>query len=280
VLSLSTSVDAPRRLVAGVVRDGDAAAESLALAGHRFSAAVRLLIPGDVVVLEARIVPGVRLRYRSRIRSVGPEGMVSELVGGFARSLVHTTTLHDQGTGTTLHDEIAWTSPLGPLGRIGDGILVRRLIRDMLAARAVVYRRRAEALAAAPVVVGAAIVRSGSVLAAQRDRPAELAGRWELPGGSVEAGETEPAALVRECREELGVAIGVGDRLGTDLPITAKGRDLVLRIHTATLNAGSGEPEALEHRAVRWLGAREVPTVAWVDADRAMVPDLRGLLGD
>lgn len=280
MLSLSTSVDAPRRLVAGVVRDGDAAAESLALAGHRFSAAVRLLIPGDVVVLEARIVPGVRLRYRSRIRSVGPEGMVSELVGGFARSLVHTTTLHDRGTGTTLHDEIAWTSPLGPLGRIGDGILVRRLIRDMLAARAVVYRRRAEALAAAPVVVGAAIVRSGSVLAAQRDRPAELAGRWELPGGSVEAGETEPAALVRECREELGVAIGVGDRLGTDLPITAKGRDLVLRIHTATLKAASGEPEALEHRAVRWLGAREVPTVAWVDADRAMVPDLRGLLGD
>jgi len=105
VLSLSTSVDAPRRLVAGVVRDGDAAAESLALAGHRFSAAVRLLIPGDVVVLEARIVPGVRLRYRSRIRSVGPEGMVSELVGGFARSLVHTTTLHDQGTGTTLHGQ-------------------------------------------------------------------------------------------------------------------------------------------------------------------------------
>lgn len=39
-------------------------------------------------------------------------------------------------------------------------------------------------------VVGAAIVRDGRVLAARRTFPAEAAGRWELPGGKVEPGET------------------------------------------------------------------------------------------
>jgi 8-oxo-dGTP diphosphatase len=279
VLSSSTLIEAPRRLVAGVVRDCDAAVESLTLAGHRFSSAVRLLIPGDEVTLDARLALGVRLRYTSRIRSVGPEGMVSEVVHGLARELVHVTTLAEVSGATIMRDEITWRSPFGPLGRIGDAVLVRRLVRDMLAARAEVYPRRAEALVAAPVVVGAALVRSGAVLAAQRDRPAELAGRWELPGGSVEPGESEPAALVRECAEELGATVEIGGRVGTDLPITVRGSERVLRIHAAALAAGSAEPAALEHRALRWLDAPAVPTVGWVEADRALVADLLELLG-
>jgi 8-oxo-dGTP diphosphatase len=279
VLSSSTLIEAPRRLVAGVVRDCDAAVESLTLAGHRFSSAVRLLIPGDEVTLDARLALGVRLRYTSRIRSVGPEGMVSEVVHGLARELVHLTTLAEVPGGTIMRDEITWRSPFGPLGRIGDAVLVRRLIRDMLAARAAVYPRRAEALVAAPVVVGAALVRSGAVLAAQRDRPPELAGRWELPGGSVEPGESEPAALVRECAEELGATVEIGGRVGTDLPITVRGSERVLRIHAAALAAGSAEPVALEHRALRWLDAPAVPTAGWVEADRALVADLLELLG-
>jgi 8-oxo-dGTP diphosphatase len=277
-LSRSTPIAAPRRLVAGVVRDCDAAAESLTRAGHRFSSTVRLLIAGDEVVLDAALLPGIRFRYVSRIRTVGPEGMVSEAVRGLATSLVHTTTLHERDGGTVLHDEIVWRSPFGPLGRLADAVRVRRLIGRMLDARAEVYRRRAEELAAGPVVVGAAVVRDGTVLAAQRAHPPELAGRWELPGGSVEPGETEQAALVRECREELGADVLVGERVGTDLPITVRGRDRALRIHAATLAPGSAEPAALEHRAVRRLGAAELPTVAWVEADRALVPDLRELL--
>lgn len=45
------------------------------------------------------------------------------------------------------------------------------------------------------IVVAGAIVRGCTVLVAQRVRPPELAGRWELPGGKVAAGETERAAL-------------------------------------------------------------------------------------
>jgi 8-oxo-dGTP pyrophosphatase MutT (NUDIX family) len=73
------------------------------------------------------------------------------------------------------------------------------------------------------LVVAGAIVRSGRVLAAQRSYPAELADRWEFPGGKVEPGEVPSAALVREIREELGVDVVVHERLGDDVPLRLLG---------------------------------------------------------
>ena len=59
------------------------------------------------------------------------------------------------------------------------------------------------------IVVAAAVISCSRVLVAQRVRPPELAGRWELPGGKVAPGETEPDALARELAEELGKRIAV-----------------------------------------------------------------------
>ncbi len=39
-------------------------------------------------------------------------------------------------------------------------------------------------------------------------------GRWSIPGGRVEHGETEPAALVREVAEETGLDVAPGRCLG------------------------------------------------------------------
>ncbi|ASW56655.1 (deoxy)nucleoside triphosphate pyrophosphohydrolase [Plantactinospora sp. KBS50] len=125
------------------------------------------------------------------------------------------------------------------------------------------------------MVVGAAILASGRVLACERATPPEAAGRWEFPGGKVEPGETERAALIRECFEELGVRIEVSDRVGGDVPM-AHGR-AVLRVYLARL-VGPTRPRPLEHAALRWLAADDLDEVPWLPADRPIVVALRPLL--
>jgi 8-oxo-dGTP diphosphatase len=125
------------------------------------------------------------------------------------------------------------------------------------------------------VVVGAAIVRAGRLLAQRRATPSELAGRWELPGGQVEPGESELDALRRECREELGARITVTGRVGPDLPLSVSS---TLRIYAAALESGSPEPDAVEHAELRWVGAAELSALDWLDADRALLPELAELL--
>jgi 8-oxo-dGTP diphosphatase len=122
------------------------------------------------------------------------------------------------------------------------------------------------------IVVGAAIVRRGRVLAARRAVPADLAGQWEFPGGKVELGESDIDGLTRECREELGVQIAVGELLGC---IESPG--FALRVYLAELIAGEPQPLA-EHDELRWLGTAELDDVAWLPADRPLIAALRSRL--
>ena len=116
------------------------------------------------------------------------------------------------------------------------------------------------------VVVGAVVLDAGGrVLAARRVTP----DGWEFPGGKVEPGETEPAALARELREELGVEVEVGARVGPEVPIPG---GYVLRVWTVRLTAG--EPARLEHAELRWLAPEDLDTVAWLPADRPIAAAL------
>jgi 8-oxo-dGTP diphosphatase len=276
VLRSTVLIDAPQRTVAGLLRDAEVSAEAMRRCGHRFTAGSRLVCLGETVRFGVRVAPGVRVPLRTRITAVSPAGLESVLVAGPLRALAHRTTLTPTAAGTQVSvlDEVGWTSPLGGLGRVGDVVLGRRLVQRLLAVRAEVLAERAADVMGRPVVVATALLRDGAVLAAQRTRPPELAGRWELPGGRVEPGEAEPDAVVRELREELGVDVRATGRLGTDLPLT----DVVLRVHTAELAPGSPEPRPLEHAALRWVDAADVPGLDWVAADRAVAADLRALL--
>jgi 8-oxo-dGTP diphosphatase len=129
------------------------------------------------------------------------------------------------------------------------------------------------------IVVGAAIIRGGALLAAQRAEPPSLRGRWELPGGKVDPGETDIEALVRECREELGVRIRPLRRIGGDVafPRRPQGPSAVLRVWTADLV--DGEPAALEHLTLRWLRAEALTDVDWLPADVPFLDAIRPHLG-
>lgn len=177
------------------------------------------------------------------------------------------------GAGTMVIDRVAWTSVRGVLGRFADMTVGRGMALRVLEKRSALLARRCAELGEARVVVGAAIVRGGRLLAQQRSYPESHAGQWELPGGRVEPGERPEDALVRECVEELGVPVVVGSQIGPDVPLK---RDLLLRIFAAEL--AGGEPEALEHNAVRWITAGEVRSLDWLPADRVLVPALQDLL--
>lgn len=119
------------------------------------------------------------------------------------------------------------------------------------------------------IVVAGALISGTSLLVAQRDRPPELAGLWELPGGKVAAGESDATALARELREELGVEVLVGSRIGADVALNAS---TTLRAYRVTQTGGALHPN--DHRELRWISAGELDGLPWVPADRAWVREL------
>ena len=124
------------------------------------------------------------------------------------------------------------------------------------------------------IVVGAAIVHADAdaVLCARRSAPPRLAGQWEFPGGKVESGETDVEAVVRECREELGVEVSVGPRIGADARINDR---LTLRVYLARLRPDQPEPRPLEdHDLLSWVPRHELLGLDWLAPDIPIVEEL------
>jgi 8-oxo-dGTP diphosphatase len=119
------------------------------------------------------------------------------------------------------------------------------------------------------IVVAGALIAGPALLVAQRERPPELAGLWELPGGKVAPGESDADGLARELHEELGIEVSVGERLGDDVELTAT---MTLRAYRVTQTGGTLRPN--DHRALRWVTADELHSVPWVPADRAWLSAL------
>ena len=122
-------------------------------------------------------------------------------------------------------------------------------------------------------VVGAAILHAGKVLAARRTEPVHLKGRWEFPGGKVDAGESFEEALAREIHEELGVRIRIGDWLPVTVDIGER-----WQMRTALARITEGEPEPHVHDALRWLALDDLDSVEWVEADRPFLAYVREAL--
>jgi len=121
-----------------------------------------------------------------------------------------------------------------------------------------------------PVVAVALIDVQGRVLIAQRPPEKEHAGLWEFPGGKIEPGESPEVALVRELREELGVAV-VPESL-EPLTFSSAGRGarhLLLLLYRCT--AWQGEPRALDAAAVRWVLPGALADYDMPPADRPFV---------
>jgi 8-oxo-dGTP diphosphatase len=123
------------------------------------------------------------------------------------------------------------------------------------------------------IVVAGALISGRALLVAQRARPPGLAGLWELPGGKVAPGESDAAALARELREELGIDVTVGARLGGDVALNPT---TTLRAYLVAQTGGALHPN--DHRALSWITVDELDGLPWVPADRGWLPDLAAAL--
>jgi len=121
-----------------------------------------------------------------------------------------------------------------------------------------------------PVVL-AYIERGGCVLLARRPAGVHQAGRWEFPGGKLEAGEEMADALRRECREELGIAIAVGEQLA-HARYRYPDRGVALYLFRCTLLAG--DPRPCQAAEVRWAPIAELPHVDFPPANAILLTQL------
>jgi 8-oxo-dGTP diphosphatase len=116
--------------------------------------------------------------------------------------------------------------------------------------------------------------RPGQFLIQQRLPGGSRALLWEFPGGKVEAGETDQAALRRECREELAVDVEVGPlALQTRHDYEDLSVDLVL--YRARIVAGEPVPHGAH--ALRWATPVQMRALPFCEADIPLLhrlPDL------
>lgn len=119
--------------------------------------------------------------------------------------------------------------------------------------------------------MAAILVEGGRVLVARRFDDAHLGGLWEFPGGKIEPGETDEAALARELREELGIEVRVGPVWGI-LAHRYPERSVRLRFHFVRRTAG--EPRAIGCADLRWVTPPELSALPFPAADRILVDEL------
>lgn len=118
-------------------------------------------------------------------------------------------------------------------------------------------------------VVAAVISRDGEILICQRRHDDSFPLRWEFPGGKIEPGEEQRAALLRELREELGVEATIGAEIHR---ITHEYENKP-PFHISFFRAEVGEQELknLVFEKILWAKAADLPKYPFLGANRELV---------
>ena len=143
------------------------------------------------------------------------------------------------------------------------------------------FRAQVQTVSRAAVgVVAAALIRrtaAGSVeiLIAQRPPGSWQAGQWEFPGGKLEPGEDAQAALHRELREELGIAVQLARPVAV---FQHRYPDRSVEIDLWLVQGFHGEPQGLEGQALRWVAPGQLDRCNLLEADLPMIAPLLSAL--
>ena len=123
-------------------------------------------------------------------------------------------------------------------------------------------------------VVAALIWEGERFLACQRPANKARGLLWEFVGGKVEAGETLPEALIRECREELDITVAPRDVF---MEVIHEYPDLTVRLTLFNAVIAEGTPKALEHNDIRWIKTSQIDELEFCPADEEILKKLKEL---
>lgn len=121
-------------------------------------------------------------------------------------------------------------------------------------------------------VVAALIWEGNQFMICQRPAHKARGLLWEFAGGKVEPGETKEAALIRECREELGITVSVGEIF---MEVTHTYPDLTVHLTLFHASIAEGVPQKLEHSDIRYITVDEIPQYEFCPADQVILAALR-----
>ena len=117
-------------------------------------------------------------------------------------------------------------------------------------------------------VVAALVVQGGKFMICQRPAHKARGLLWEFVGGKVEQGETREQALVRECREELGVTVAPGEIY---MEVDHVYPDITIHLTLFRAAIVSGRPQKLEHADIRFIAPGDIPSYAFCPADASIL---------
>ncbi len=121
-------------------------------------------------------------------------------------------------------------------------------------------------------VVAALIRRGNTFMICQRPAHKARGLLWEFPGGKIEPGETGPEALIRECREELGVTLSVGDVF---YEVDHVYPDITIHLTLYNAAVAEGTPQLLEHNDLRYISPSEIDGYDFCPADVDILKEIQ-----
>ena len=121
-------------------------------------------------------------------------------------------------------------------------------------------------------VVAALIWQGDRFMICQRPAHKARGLLWEFVGGKVEAGETLPEALVRECREELAVTVAVDDEF---MRVVHTYPDLTVELTVFNARIAAGTVQKLEHNDITWITVGEIDRYDFCPADEGILQKLK-----
>lgn len=131
--------------------------------------------------------------------------------------------------------------------------------------------RRAKAELPHKIIAAGVIYRRGKILIQQRLNEGLLGGLWEFPGGKVEAGESLADCVARECREELGIAVRVGEKI---ISVDHAFSHFSITLHAFHCEYVSGRINLSSAQKYKWVAPRELEQYAFPAANRKIIAAL------